>query len=155
MKISNYFLYSFVLFPILLFHILYSMSDKKLISKEHFSRNSHKIQSKWSIENYLRQGVLAGSVWNLFKNREIIHTHGETRRIEPKWGDLPIRWRKKADLWNSSMQCFQPQLKIIYCYKNGVCHFIVVVIVIWSIYFILTFSYAILTSWVEIIFFGV
>ena len=34
LKISDFFLYSIVLFPILLFPILYSMSDKKLLLKE-------------------------------------------------------------------------------------------------------------------------
>ena len=34
LKISDYFLYSVVLFPILLFPILYSMSDKKLLLKK-------------------------------------------------------------------------------------------------------------------------
>ena len=40
--------------------------------------NSHKTQSKCgSIMKYLRQAVLAESVWKVFKNREIICIHGE------------------------------------------------------------------------------
>ena len=50
------------LFPVLLFPILYSMSDKKPLLKEYFLKNSHKTQSKWSIANYSRRRVLAGSV---------------------------------------------------------------------------------------------
>ena len=67
-----------------------SMSVKKLLLKNIFLKNSHKTQSKWSIVNYLRQGVSAGSVWKPFLKREIICPHGETGRIEPKWGDLPV-----------------------------------------------------------------
>ena len=46
-----------------------SISNKKHLLKE----NSHKTQSKWSIANYLRRGVLAGSVRKLFKNGEYLH----------------------------------------------------------------------------------
>ena len=70
------------------------ISDQKLLLKE----NSHKTQSKWSIANYLRQGVLAGSVWKSFKNREIIRANRETGRIQPKWGDLLVGWRETAGL---------------------------------------------------------
>ena len=49
--------------------LLCSISNKKLLLKE----NSHKTQNKWSIANYLRRGVLAGSVWKLFKNGEYLH----------------------------------------------------------------------------------
>ena len=34
----------------------------------------------------------------MFKNREIIRTHRETGRNEPKWGDFPVRWRETAGL---------------------------------------------------------
>ena len=49
--------------------LLCSISNKKLLLKE----NGHKTQNKWSIANYLRRGVLAGSVWKLFKNGEYLH----------------------------------------------------------------------------------
>ena len=61
LKISDCFLYSIVLFLILFFPILYSMSDKKLLLKEYLIKNSHKTQSKWSIANYLRRGVWQGA----------------------------------------------------------------------------------------------
>ena len=38
------------------------MSDKKLLLKEFFLKNTHKTQSKWNIVNYLRRGVFAGGV---------------------------------------------------------------------------------------------
>ena len=44
------------------------MSDKKLkrnlkeIKKKKKEKNSHKAQSKWSIVNYLRRGVLVGNL---------------------------------------------------------------------------------------------
>ena len=76
-----------------------------------------------SIAKYLRWGVLAGSIWKNFKNREVIHTHGETGRNEPKRGDLPVGWRETVGLENSLMRWFQPQLKIIFCYKNSFCYF--------------------------------
>ena len=41
LKINNYFLYSIVLFPILLFPIHYSMSDKKFLLKEIWKKQSH------------------------------------------------------------------------------------------------------------------
>ena len=74
--------------------LLCSISNKKLLLKE----NSHKTQNKWSIANYLRQGGLVGSVWKLFKNREIIRANGKTGRIRPKWGDLLVGWRETAGL---------------------------------------------------------
>ena len=79
---------------IISYTLLYFISDQKLLLKE----NSHKTQSKWSIANYLRQGVLAGSVWKLFKNRKIIHAERETGRIQPKWGDILVEWRERAGL---------------------------------------------------------
>ena len=39
---------------------------------------------------YLRQGVLARCVRKIFKNSEIIRTHGETGRNEPTWGNLHV-----------------------------------------------------------------
>ena len=61
----------------------------------------------------------------MFKNMEILRTHGETGRNEPNepWGDLPVGWRETEGLQNSSMQWFQPQLKFIYCYQKSMCHF--------------------------------
>ena len=42
----------------------------------------HKASS--SMAKYFRRGVLAGSVWKVFKNREIIPTQVEMERNEPK-----------------------------------------------------------------------
>ena len=53
-----------MLFPILLFPIPSFLSDKKLLLKEtkkKKKKNSHKIQSKWSIANYLIRGVWRGA----------------------------------------------------------------------------------------------
>ena len=60
------------------------------------------------------------------KNWDIIRTHGETGRNEPKWGDLPVGRRETAGLQNSSMSWFQPQVKIIYCYEKSCVIFSVV-----------------------------
>ena len=79
---------------IISYPLLCCISDQKLLLKE----NSHKTQNKWSIANYLRQGGLVGSVWKLFKNREIIRANGKTGRIRPKWGDLLVGWRETAGL---------------------------------------------------------
>ena len=84
---------------------------------------------------------------NFFRKPEIIRTHGETGRIEPKWEDLPVGSRETAGLYNSLMPCFQPQPQIIYCYIKRVCHFKIVFSVVRSIYFKSTFSYAILASY--------
>ena len=58
------------------------MSDKKTSFKINFL----KMQS----QKYLRRGVLAKERLKSFQNREIIHTHGETKRNESTWGDLPV-----------------------------------------------------------------
>ena len=79
------------------------------------SDNKHKTSR--SIAKYLRRGVLARSVLKIFINRKINRTHGETGRIEPKWGDLPVGWRETTGLQNISMRWFQPQLKFIYYYQ--------------------------------------
>ena len=71
-------------YVIISYNLLCCISDQKILLKE----NSRKTQSKWSIENYLRQRVLVGSIWKIFKNRQIIGANEETRRIQPKWGDL-------------------------------------------------------------------
>ena len=36
----------------------------------------------------------------MFKNMEILRTHGETGRNEPNepWGDLPVGWRETEGL---------------------------------------------------------
>ena len=73
---------------IISYTLLCCTSDQKLFLKE----NSHKTHSKWSITNYLRQGVFAGCVWKLFKNREIIRANGETGRTQPKWEDPLVGW---------------------------------------------------------------
>ena len=39
-----------------------------------------------------------GSVRKIFRNMEIIGSHEETGRNEPKWGDLLVRWRETAGL---------------------------------------------------------
>ena len=55
LKISDYFLYSIVLFPTLLLPILYPMSCKKLHLKEVLKRNIHKTQRKCSFSvNHLK-----------------------------------------------------------------------------------------------------
>ena len=64
---------------IISYTLLCCISNQKLFLNE----NSHKTQSKWSIANYLRQGVLAGNVWKLFKSKENIRANGETERIQP------------------------------------------------------------------------
>ena len=71
-------------YVIISYNLLCCISDQKILLKE----NSRKTQSKWSIENYLRQRVLAGSIWKIFKNRQIIDANEETGRIQSKWGDL-------------------------------------------------------------------
>ena len=76
LKISDYFLYSIVLLFILLFPILYSMSDKKLLLKEYLKKNSHKTQSKWSIADYLRQGVWQGASEFVSKTRRLFALTG-------------------------------------------------------------------------------
>ena len=54
------------------------MSDKKLLLKEILKKNSHKTQSTWNIANYLRQGVLAGSVWIFSqKQGDYLHSRGD------------------------------------------------------------------------------
>ena len=75
LKISDYFLCCIVLY---------------FRSKTFFKRKQSQKKSKWSIANYLKQGVLAERVWKLFKSREIIHANGETGRIQLKWGDLLV-----------------------------------------------------------------
>ena len=110
LKINDYFLKSIVLFPILLFPTLYSSSDKKTSFKKNTVKNT------WSIVNYLIRGVFAGGVWNFFKSREVILSHRETGRIEPKRGDLPSDGERRQVC--KIVRCFQPQPKIIYCYKK-------------------------------------
>ena len=39
-----------------------------------------------------------GSVRKIFRNMEIIGSHEETGRNEPKWGDLLVTWRETAGL---------------------------------------------------------
>ena len=75
-----------------------------------------------------------------------MRTHREMGRNEPKWGDLSVGWRETTGLWNSLMRQFQPQLKIIYCYKNVS----VTCSVVSSIHFRLRFSYAIITSYFSV-----
>ena len=74
------------------------MSDKKLFLRKFFEKAVTKYKASRSIAKYLRRGVLARSVCKMFKNREIIRTHRETGRNEPKWGDFPVRWRETAGL---------------------------------------------------------
>ena len=94
------------------------MSDKKLLLRKFFEYTFTKHKARVSITKYLRRRVLTRSVWKIFKNREIIRNHREVGRNEPKWGDLLVGWRETAGLENSSMGWFQPQLRIIYCYKK-------------------------------------
>ena len=102
LKISDYFLYSIVLFPILLFPILYSISYKRLLLTE-IKKNSHKTQSKWSIADYLRRGVWAGSV-TLTGRRGELNQNGE---ISPSDGE---RWQVckivRCDIFSSSQKSF-------------------------------------------------
>ena len=94
-------IYSFISYNIISYTLLYvrwkffKRNSKKTKNKK---KSSHKTQSKWSIVNYLRRGVLVESIWNFFENREIIRTHGETERTEPKLGDLPVRWRESRSV---------------------------------------------------------
>ena len=62
------------------------------------------------LRNIWDEEFLAGSVWKIFKSRKIIRTHCEAGRNEPKWGDLFVGWIQTG--W------FQPQFKVIYCYKK-------------------------------------
>ena len=67
-----------------------SMSGKKNYFKMNFlNKQSKKHKASRSIAKYLRQRVLVGSVWKIFKNRKIIRTHGETGTNEPQWIDTP------------------------------------------------------------------
>ena len=85
--------YNFI-FPILLIPMLYSLSDKNLLFQEIFLKNSHKTQNKRSIMNYFIRGVLAGSVWNFLKNKEIIGTRGGYGENWTEMGRSPC-WMKR------------------------------------------------------------
>ena len=74
------------------------MSDIKLLLRKFFELTVTKHKARGSSAKYLRREVLAGSVWKIFRNRDIIRIHGEAGRNEPKWGDLPVAWRETVDL---------------------------------------------------------
>ena len=69
-----------------LFPIFYCVlcQIKNLYQREIFERAATKRKASRSIGKYLRRGVLARNVWKIFKNWEIICTHEETGRNEPK-----------------------------------------------------------------------
>ena len=84
---------------------------------------SRKTQSKWSIANYLRRGVLVGSVWNFFQNREIIR--GKLNRngdISPLDGErqqvCKIVW---CDVFSPSQKLFTAIKKIVSFYSCLFC----------------------------------
>ena len=75
-----------------------SMSDKKLLSKENFWKGSHVVQSKQEYCEIFETRCFGEERPKNFLKQLIIHTHRETERNEPKWGDLPVGWRETVGL---------------------------------------------------------
>ena len=84
LKISDYFLYSIVLFLILLFPILYSISDKKLLLK--FSKKQS--QKTKQVEYYELFETRS------FSGKRLIYEE----IIQPKWRNLPVACREAAGM---------------------------------------------------------
>ena len=139
-----------MLFPILLFPILYSMSDKKTSFKRNWKKNKKNTKqvkfcglcetrsfSKERLKFFQKQGGYShsrggGENWTKM---------GRSLR----WVERDNRPVKKFDA-----MFLAPPKNYLLLWKR-VSHFIVVFSVLWSIYFRLTFSYAILTSYLETI----
>ena len=79
LKMSDYFLYSIVLY-----------FRSKTFFKRKQSQNTQQVEHYELFET--RCCVFAGCVWKLFKNREIIRANGETGRTQPKWEDPLVGW---------------------------------------------------------------
>ena len=75
------------------YSLLCSVSDKNIFLNEIFRINSQKTQSKYEYCELFETIKFCGERLKNFQNKEIIYTHGETGRNEPKWGDLPVGWR--------------------------------------------------------------
>ena len=90
-----------MLFPILSFPILYSISDKKLSLKEIKQKTKKKTEQNTKQGDYyelFETRSFGGERLNFFKNSDIICTQGEMGRIALKWRGISVRWRETADL---------------------------------------------------------
>ena len=90
-----------MLFPILSFPILYSISDKKLSLKEIKKKTKKKTEQNTKQGEYcelFETRSFSGERLKFFKDSDIIRTQGEMGRIALKWGGISVRWRETADL---------------------------------------------------------
>ena len=77
LKISDFFLYSIVLFPILLFPILYSMSDKKLLLKEIKKEQSQNTKQVEYCELFETRSFGGERLKFFQKQRHYLHSQGD------------------------------------------------------------------------------
>ena len=130
----DYFLYSIVLFPMVLFPVFYSMSDKKLLSKE--------TKKKKTVTKHKASGVLRiicdEEFWHWAS--EFFSKTGRLFALTGRWGELnqtgeisPSDSERRQICKIVRYDVFSPSQKLFTAIKKRVCLFIVVFSVVWSI----------------------